>query len=593
MSKRKSKTRNIEKQRTKESPLVALISRSSLQRLAGARSFERGERYFLADRVGEITEYKDAVKAPVQGTRRYTVKLWPGNGSLEYSCTCPVGEGYAFCKHCVAVGFAWIEKQQEQENAENVPPTMDDVRDYLQRLDKDTLLDMLMEQAFESDHLRQQLMMKVAVERAGAVGVGGIKQLIDNAVDVGDYVEYGAAHDIARNIDAAIDPIADLLKQGHAAEAVELSEYAFKEVEEAIEYVDDSDGYFGLILDRIESLHLAACKKAKPDAEALAERLFDLELNADYGGFSGAVGRYAKVLGKNGLVRYRALAEELWSQVPERGPDNHTHEEWVSRHGITTIMKALARVSGDLNELIAVMSRDLSSSYDFLQIAEACKAARKWKLALEWAERGVKEFPVRTDSRLREFLADQYHRVRRHDEAMAIIWAEFTEAPSLERYKLLMRHANRIKDWPAWREQAIAYVREHVAKEKSRKRRPWEPDAGHSFLVEVFLWEKDVDNAWQEANEGGCHDALWRGLAEKRSKDHPADAIPVYQRLVDPIVAMKNNSAYAEAAALIWRIRDLMTRAGCSDQFPAYLEAVRAAHKPKRNFMKLLNRLEK
>jgi len=470
---------------------------------------------------------------------------------------------------------------------------MDDVHTHLEGLDSSVLVDMLMAHALENEHFRERLLMRVAVERAKTVGGEAIRQLIDDAVRVGGYVDYGGARDYVRNVDDAIDLIDDLLRQGHAAEAMDLSEYAFKALEKAIEHVDDSDGYLGLTLERIEGLHLAACKRAKPDPEALAERLFGLGLSADYGGFSGAVERYADVLGANGLARYRALAEEAWSRVPELGPGDNTHEEWLSRHRITTIMEALARVSGDVAELIAVKSRDLSRPYVFLEIAEACKAARKRKLALEWAERGVRAFPEQSDRKLREFLANEYHRVRRYDEAMALMWTEYTENPCLERYKGLKKHANRIKDWPAWREQAIAYAREYATKEKSKKRRPWEPDADHSLLVEIFLWEKDVGNAWQEANSGGCRDVLWGQLAEIRGKDHPADAIPVYQRLVDATVARKNNSAYAEAVALIRKIRDLMVRAGCSDQFPAYLETVRAAHKPKRNLMKLLNRLEK
>ena len=70
------------------------------------------------------------------------------------------------------------------------------------------------------------------------------------------------------------------------------------------------------------------------------------------------------------------------------------------------------------------------------------------------AERGMKTFPERVDSRLREFLAMEYHRRNRHDEAMALIWAEFTESPSLERYQNLKTHADRTHEWPTWREKA-------------------------------------------------------------------------------------------------------------------------------------------
>jgi hypothetical protein len=42
---------------------------------------------------------------------------------------------------------------------------------------------------------------------------------------------------------------------------------------------------------------------------------------------------------------------------------------------------------------------------------------------------------------------------------------------------------------------------------------------------------------------------------------------------------------------LLGKIRDLMTRLERADQFASYLATIRAAHKPKRNFIKLAARL--
>src|SRR5437867_4189566 len=128
--------------------------------------------------------------------------------------------------------------------------------------------------------------------------------------------------------------------------------------------------------------------------------------------------------------------------------------------------------------------RDLSFAYHYLQIAETYKSARQRDLALEWAERGIKTFPERTDSRLREFLAEEYHRRKRHDDAMALIWTEFTESPSLEQYKKLKAHAERISQWELWREKAIGYLREQIAIAKSEpQKNRWYRKADHSELV--------------------------------------------------------------------------------------------------------------
>jgi len=254
-------------------------------------------------------------------------------------------------------------------------------------------------------------------------------------------------------------------------------------------------------------------------------------------------------------------------------------------------MESLARAAGDVDEIVAIKCRDLSLAYHFLEIAQACRDAGRDDEALDWAERGVHAFPTETDGRLREFLADLYHRRSRHDEAMALIWAEFVEHPALERYELLKSHADRIAAWPAWRRRALEATRASIVEEQ-RVARPtrhrWETPADGSALVRIYLWEGELEPAWQEAGALGCSDALRHELAVKREAEHPADALPIYQREVNSLLETKRNDGYEAAVKLLGRVRTLMIRLGGEPDFPAYLASVRAAHGRKRNFTKLL-----
>jgi hypothetical protein len=80
-------------------------------------------------------------------------------------------------------------------------------------------------------------------------------------------------------------------------------------------------------------------------------------------------------------------------------------------------VESLARASGDVEKVAAVMSRDLSHAYSYLKIAEVYREARQHDQALLWAEKGLNAFPE-TDGRLREFAAEEDHRRRRHEDAM-------------------------------------------------------------------------------------------------------------------------------------------------------------------------------
>ncbi len=577
--------------------LKNVLTEPVLRRMAGARSFERGLWYFNGRHVRSVVSQENGIAGKVEGTHVYKVRLSVDRGSLDYSCTCPMGKDGECCKHCVALGLAWLNQENPADAASitsgkrsNRKPavTMRDVRAYLAAQKTDVLVDLLMRHAEQDENLQRRLLMMAAKKAANGLDVATYRQAIEDAIVPDDFVSYDEMYDYTRKVDEVIDSIENLLKEGHAVAVIDLTEHALRSAEKAMESVDDSDGTGG-ILERLQNLHHAACKQAKPDPAELATRLFEWELRGQWDTFSGAVDAYADVLGKKGLEVYRQLAEQRWEQVrPVRSGDRDP-AAYGERFRITQIVEALARSTGDVEAVVSIKQRDLSSSWAYLQIAEVYRKAKKHGLALEWAERGVKAFPQHRDARLRGFLTDEYHRRKRHDEAMALVWDDFEAQPRLEEYKNLKSHADKTKRWSFWRGKALDVVRAQIdrAKRNARDRR-WAV-ADHSVLVEIFLWEKDFESAWREAQVGGCYDSLWRTLAAWREKDHPLDATPIYWKDVESALQRMGNESYREAVRLLRKIRALMQRVGQEDKFTRELTALRAAHKAKRNFLKLLD----
>ena len=214
---------------------------------------------------------------------------------------------------------------------------------------------------------------------------------------VHEFVHYREASGWARGVDDAIDSIEQLLKDGQAAAVIELCESGLQSMLGAIEAVDDSDGHFGELRDRLQDIHYRACQEARPDPAELARRLFQWELHSDFDVFYGAVAQYVKILGSKGMKVYREVAEAEWAKVPARTA-KHERSEFGQHFRITHIMESLAQASGKIEELVAVMSRDLSSAYSYLKIAEVYREAGQHDGALLWAEQGLKAFPERTDA---------------------------------------------------------------------------------------------------------------------------------------------------------------------------------------------------
>ena len=560
--------------------LENVVTRDALLDLAGERYFERGEGYHRGGHVRDLVEHEGVVVAKVAGTKDYRVRLWAEDG-LDFSCDCPLGLDGEFCKHCVAAGLAWLEGDFS-EDAPGGSATMDDVQTYLEDQEKDHLVRIVMEQAMEDEGLRERLLLRAS--RMGGLDLAAFRRVVDDAVDFDDYLDSPWNH--TRSIQNVIKAIAELLEEGFAAEVVELSEYTLARIEGIRDYAVD-----GTIYSMLEDLHHEACKRAKPDPEALAKRLFEWELGGDHDTFFDAVNTYADVLGNEGLAEYRRLAEKEWADVPALGPNPENGPRYYGkRERLADIMQTLAYRSGDVEGLVAIKSKDLSTALSYLEIARIYKQAGEDDKALEWAEEGAWVFPGGGHPDLRRFLADEYHDRGRHEEAMDLIWTGFAEEPRLHGYKELKAHADRDGTWERWRRKALDFVREEIAREKKESEGSYlSRPVDSSRLVEILLWEANVEEAWREAKEGGCSDQLWLNLAARREEVYPEDSLAIYQERIEPLVKRTNNKAYRDAYELILRVRELTRRLGREADFEEYVELLRLEYKRKRNFMKLLD----
>jgi uncharacterized Zn finger protein len=355
--------------------------------------------------------------------------------------------------------------------------------------------------------------------------------------------------------------------------------------------VDDSNGgEMTDMLERLGELHYQACLFAKPNQAELAERLFKYEMADGFDAFHDSLRRYAKVLGKEGVARYKQLADEEWHKVEPRTQETGRGDYDGQRWRITRIMESIAEQSGDVEALVAVKSRDLSGAWNYLGIAEIYRSHRQNDRALEWAERGIKAFPDKPDSRLRDFLAEEYLRRKRNDEAMQLIWVQFAERPGLDGYQKLHRFAGKAGQWPAFRQQALEHLDRLISSQAGKRQSPYYFSSA-AVLVEIYLWEKNIDVAWETALRGAISDQLWLTLAAAREKDHPGDAAPVYRRLIETMVEQTNNTAYEEAIKLLRRLKPLFARLDSVADYGQYIALLRAKYKAKRNFIKLLGKL--
>ncbi|MGQ0714865.1 MAG: SWIM zinc finger family protein [Gemmatimonadaceae bacterium] len=216
-----------------------------LRELAGPAAFERGEEYAAAGRVISLAEDRARITAEVQGTETYDVELRITSGYPSYSCTCPVGQGGEFCKHCVAAALAWRQhsapSRASKRKQKHDAVSMNDVRTHLASMPRKALVDMLVDHSMRDETLRRRLLLETAVRTPDGLNVETYRKAINGTMRTGSVVDYHAARAYARRIHDVVDSIERLLP-GNAGAVIELTEHALRKLERAIGYVDDSDG---------------------------------------------------------------------------------------------------------------------------------------------------------------------------------------------------------------------------------------------------------------------------------------------------------------------------------------------------------------
>jgi hypothetical protein len=167
--------------------------------------------------------------------------------------------------------------------------------------------------------------------------------------------------------------------------------------------------------------------------------------------------------------------------------------------GPASLSRRVGCHSGDIVPGV-VHAHDLSSPYQFWRAAHALVEEGRIEDALGWLERGQAAYPDSPDSRLAELAADLHARAGRPEAATGIAWQQFAERPSLSGYQRLHTFATAAGTWVQRREQALEVLRAQPKASASnadvpRPRPAWGEPAGHSVLVDVLMWENDIDGA--------------------------------------------------------------------------------------------------
>jgi uncharacterized Zn finger protein len=164
---------------------VSWLNPDALRQAAGELSFARGAEYYALGQVLSLAEYRGAIAAAVQGTRRYQVLLRGGGPehprAILARCNCPAADGGArCCKHCVAVGLAFLDQPARPTSSPAV--ALADAADWLGARPQGELVDLLLAEALESESLRERLLLEAANHTGKPIALEPYRRAVELAL---------------------------------------------------------------------------------------------------------------------------------------------------------------------------------------------------------------------------------------------------------------------------------------------------------------------------------------------------------------------------------------------------------------------------
>ena len=606
----------------KAATLEFLLAPAMLERYAGGRSHERGKEYYGSGAVSSLVQHGNRISAVVLGNRAYKANIRLAGSALNYDCTCPAG---GFCKHLVATAMAWNAGEAEvlgdldaiasptgklpKGRERNGNP---DLRAYLLTLDKEKLAAMVLEQAVDDHSLRERLGIAATVANPDGVDLTVLRRQIDRALELPDFDDDNPYWDegypykgYVDQLQPILDALESLLRKGQYASVAKLAEYSLMELNKRCLEMEYDFCESEEMIAPLVSLHIRACAKTKPDPDQLAEWVFHLCLIDTAGEFAGLPWeQYKKVLGKGGYAHFRRLVENEWAKIPALTARDREdpHRHW--RRRAKEIMLSFAVADNDVDAQAAIIQKDLSEQSAYLELARVYHTAKRYDEALLWAEKGWNDCrdTFRQNSELRDFLAAEYRRRKRNRDASALYWNDFSRDMNLHTYQRLKKEASRDKLWIEYRENAFAAIREKITQDKKMEARQpsnrfgvyannyWPREADNSLLVDILLWEKKPQDAWSEANAGGCDEGLWLRLSAWREKSHPKECIPIWEKRISRLTRDANQRDYAPAAQSLVKLGQLMEKVGERSRFTSRMKAIREDLKRRRSFIQELDK---
>lgn len=620
------------------------ITLEEIKSWADSKTFSRGRDYkWNVEAIGLTQD--GGIIAWVDGTDLYATHVWMKKDKLHCDCTCPYDWGGP-CKHAVALllvyldvldskkkiptikendprlkkledGFDWDpdEEDWDEEAEDNIPiqTDLDDIKNYLNKLKKTQLQDLIINYAKTNSDFLQQLKNTCYTSSEDIPKlVASIESMIQAETSISPWYDFWRDIGESPDYDKIHNGLKDLLKKGYTDEVMKLGDKLFDLGSKQVGNTNDEGDITMALAECMETVFKAAFQSTQPPAKVLLWMIEKL-LKSDYG-----ILDYVHPYWENRKYKksdWGTVADDFKQRLnnfPLFDKSKDLHTQFKREHIRSWLFTALEK-SGRSDEILPIMEKDAPKTDSYPELVEMYISHNRLEDAKKTAIKAYKK-------NHKFILVDHLYTIanRQKEYALAAAYQSFLFFwhPNLDTYKNVERASKKANVWSAIRPFILEYLETGKLPNFSPSKKTTQPkwalppvpiDLPRSrfpesfptknILLEIALYEKNIDAVlrWITPSPKGerIHQTLKDKAGEILKKDHPDKSIQLWASIAESLIAQTKPAAYKEAAPYLRKIKDLYTQNKKTKDWKNYLSALQTKNKRKIRLIEILNSLER
>jgi len=542
-------------------PLITSLSdlkEETIKKLTNDATLARGFAYFKEGRIVNPIVWNQTIQAEIigSGLSNYVVSVEVKNNKLNAYCSCP-SEEY-LCKHIIALLYAWIKTSENFKE-------MTKVESSFERMRKEELIKLLLKLIKKDPSILSTLDFDIS-KNGYEKRRYGEQAILPLEFKMEDYQQL---NNLLAKLKEIKNTSQTYLERHDFLNGLKILQAIIQQSITNYKKIYDLDGLFAEFIEEcIDDYSKISSKFTILQKEVFFDDFIQLYLQ-DSGGFAPALLELILTQAHN-QEDYNKLERIILGKLPGL-KNNHQKEALIE------LLLEVYDKKGDNNRYLEVCKNHLDSWRNCIRLIDKLQLLGREDEAIQWYQKAITQapdgYPILI---LKKKLTALYEKTKKKNEALQLLFEVFKEQGDLELYKKMRELFNELTKWEKIKNNILLFLG------KTKR---------YSLLIEILLYEKDIDSAIKIALLPNQRVTDIKRVAVEAVDKRPIQSIRLFKRLIEYYISLRRKDDYKLAKEYCQEVKRLYKKLHQEHLFRRYIERIKRLNPGKKLLLEELEEI--